>query len=65
LEADAKHKIKQGGIRVREHILKENGGEASDAVVDAAVSFDERFYHMLGTITCLKRMPQVLKKSQC
>lgn len=61
LEADAKYEMKQGGIRVREHVLKENGSEASDAVVDTAVSFDERFW----TITCLKRMPEVLKKSQC
>lgn len=40
LESEAKGKMKRAGIRVREHILKENGGEASDAVVDAAVSFD-------------------------
>lgn len=40
LEAEAKDEMKRAGIRVREHILKENGGEASDAVVDAAVSFD-------------------------
>ena len=40
LEAEAKEEMRQAGIRVREYILKENGDEASDTVVDAAVSFD-------------------------
>ena len=37
LEAEAKDEMKQAGIRVREHILKECGDEVSD---DVAVSFD-------------------------
>jgi len=43
LEAEAKDKMKQAGIRIREHILKESGDEVSDDVVDVvdvAVSFD-------------------------
>ena len=40
LEAEAKDEMKQAGIRVREHILKECGDEVSDDVVDVAVSFD-------------------------
>ena len=32
--------LKAAGQRVREHILKENGVQSNDAVVDAAVSFD-------------------------
>ena len=40
LELEAQEDLKAAGQRVREHILKENGVQSNDAVVDAAVSFD-------------------------
>jgi len=40
LEAEAREEMRQAGKRVRERILKENGDEASDTVVDSAVFFD-------------------------
>ena len=41
LEAEAKDKMRMAGQRVHSHMLKENGDETSDAVVDAAVLFVE------------------------
>ena len=40
LEAEANNEMRQAGQRVRDHVLKENGQLDSDAIVDAAVSFD-------------------------
>ena len=41
LEAEAKDKMRMAGQIVHSHMLKENGNETSDAVVDAAVLFVE------------------------
>jgi len=40
LELEAQEEMKAAGQRLREHILKENGEQNSDSVVDTAVSFD-------------------------
>lgn len=56
LEAEAKDKMKRAGLKVCSHIFRENGVEESDAVVDAAVSFDgtweERIYRFDWRYLC-------------
>ena len=41
LEVEAKDKMRMAGQRVHSYMLKANGDETSDAVVDAAVLFVE------------------------